>query len=69
MISYFHLTGAGNGVMVKKGMKVEKGQVIGHSGNSGRTTGDHLHLDMLVGGRYHIDSAVPYYDQLMKELN
>lgn len=69
VISYFHLTGAGNGVMVKKGMKVEKGQVIGHSGNSGRTTGDHLHLDMLVGGRYHIDSAVPYYDQLMKELN
>lgn len=68
VISYFHLTGAGNGVMVEKGMKVQKGQVIGHSGNSGRTTGDHLHLDMLKGGRYHIDSAIPYYDQMMKEL-
>lgn len=68
VISYFHLTGAGNGVMVEKGMKVEKGQVIGHSGNSGRTTGDHLHLDMLVNGRYHVDSAVPYYEQLKKEL-
>lgn len=64
VLSYFHLTQAGNGVMVEKGMKVEKGQVIGHSGNSGRTTGDHLHVEMLVGGRYHIDSAIKFVDDL-----
>lgn len=64
VLSYFHLTGADNGVMVEKGMKVKKGQVIGHSGNSGRTTGDHLHVEMLVGGRYHIDSAIKFVDNL-----
>lgn len=69
VLSYFHLTGAGNGVMVEKGMKVEKGQVIGHSGNSGRSTGDHLHVEMLVGGRYHIDSAIKFYDGLKAKLD
>lgn len=69
VLSYFHLTGAGNGVMVEKGMKVKKGQVIGHSGNSGRTTGDHLHVEMLVGGRYHIDSAIKFYDGLKAKLD
>jgi len=68
VLSYFHLTGAENGVMVEKGMKVEKGQVIGHSGNSGRTTGDHLHVEMLIGGRYHIDSAIKFYDGMKSKL-
>lgn len=68
VLSYFHLTGQSNGVMVKKGMKVEKGQVIGHSGNSGRTTGDHLHVEMLVGGRYHIDSAIKFYAPMMQQI-
>lgn len=68
VLSYFHLTGADNGVMVEKGMKVKKGQVIGHTGNSGRTTGDHLHVEMLVGGRYHIDSAIRFYDDLIAKM-
>ncbi|WP_281167416.1 lysozyme family protein [Salinicoccus albus] len=68
VLSYFHLTGQDNGVMVEEGMKVEKGQVIGHSGNSGRTTGEHLHVEMLVGGDYHIDSAIKFYDEMKAKL-
>jgi len=68
VLSYFHLTGKDNGVMVEEGMNVEKGQTIGHSGNSGRTTGDHLHVEMLIGGNYHIDSAIKFYDDLMDDL-
>lgn len=67
IISYFHLT-SDNGVHVKKGDKVKKGQQIGLSGNSGKTTGPHLHVDMLKGGVYKIDHAIHWYDELKKEL-
>ena len=69
VLSYFHMTGADDGVMVEEGMKVEKGQTIGHSGNSGRSTGDHLHVEMLVGGNYHIDSAIKFYDEMEAKLD
>lgn len=69
VLSYFHMTGADDGVMVEEGNKVEKGQTIGHSGNSGRSTGDHLHVEMLVGGDYHIDSAIKFYDDMVDELD
>lgn len=69
VLSYFHLSGKEGGVMVDKGMKVKKGQVIGLSGNSGRTTGDHLHVEMLIGGRYHIDSAIKFYDDLKAKVS
>jgi murein DD-endopeptidase MepM/ murein hydrolase activator NlpD len=49
LYSYFqHLTKGG--VLVKKGQKVKKGDLIGKSGNSGNTTGDHLHLTVLKPG-------------------
>jgi murein DD-endopeptidase MepM/ murein hydrolase activator NlpD len=45
---YQHLTRGG--VLVKPGQTVRRGQVIGRSGNSGNTTGPHLHLTILKPG-------------------
>jgi murein DD-endopeptidase MepM/ murein hydrolase activator NlpD len=44
---YAHLSGQ----VVRAGDRVAEGQVIGRSGNSGRSTGPHLHFEMLVDGR------------------
>jgi hypothetical protein len=44
--AYFHLTGAS----VKVGQMVERGQLIGTVGQSGRVTGPHLHWIMRYGG-------------------
>lgn len=38
------------GVLVKKGDRVKQGEKIGKSGNSGNTTGPHLHLVILKPG-------------------
>lgn len=43
---YFHLSD----VMVKEGMLVRKGEVIGSVGATGRVTGPHLHWGMRLGG-------------------
>ncbi len=36
------------------GMQVKKGQVIGYIGTTGRSSGPHLHYEVLVGGE-HVD--------------
>ena len=36
---------------VKNGTKVERGDVIGHVGSSGRSTGYHLHYEVLANGK------------------
>ena len=37
--------------LVRAGDRVVEGQIVGKSGNSGRSTGPHLHFEMLVNGR------------------
>ena len=59
-VSYCHLSKA----LVKKGAQVMPGEVVAISGNTGRSTGPHLHITAKYGKK-HIDPAILL--QLVKE--
>lgn len=47
--SYLHMSRFEKGI--KRGSRVQQGQVIGYVGTSGLSTGPHLHFEFLVNGR------------------
>ena len=47
--AYAHLKGYAKGI--RKGRRVKQGQVIGYVGTSGRSTGPHLHYEILKNNR------------------
>lgn len=53
---YAHLKSIG----VVEGMKVKRGECIGESGNSGRSSGPHLHYEVIYKGNYV--NPANYYD-------
>lgn len=63
---YMHMTKGS--VTVKKGQTVKAGQVIGYMGNTGNSTGRHLHFDISKNGEY-VDPKPYLFGQKNFEVN
>lgn len=51
---------------VKRGQKVQRGDIIGFVGNSGRSSGPHLHYEVLKDGE-RVNPMNFYYGSLSSE--
>lgn len=48
--TYSHMSGFARGI--QEGQKVRQGQIIGYVGNTGLSTGPHLHYEVAINGNY-----------------
>lgn len=62
-------------VLVERGDTIRRGQVIGHAGNTGRSTSSHLHYEVLYKGRpvnpinyFNKDLTEAEYTKLMENM-
>lgn len=63
MVSYCHLSR----IWVKSGTRVKPGEVVGITGNTGRSTGEHLHITCRRDNRYVDPSILIQFIKEVKE--
>ncbi|OIP82312.1 MAG: peptidase M23 [Porphyromonadaceae bacterium CG2_30_38_12] len=70
---YLTLYGHMSKIKVQKGQKVKRGQVIGLVGNTGKSTGPHLHYEVHLRGNvmdprnfYYLDLSPADYDRMIQ---
>jgi len=64
--SYNTLYGHLYKIKVKRGQKVKRGEVIGYVGNTGKSTGPHLHYEVIKRNK-HLDPIYFFYTDLTPE--
>ena len=64
--SYSTLYGHMYRIKTKKGQRVKRGEIIGYVGNSGKSTGAHLHYEV-IKGKKHLDPIYFFYNDLTPE--